>query len=248
MKKGIDVSEWDYYISWNKVKTDFAIIRLGFGTNKGGHNDKCFEANLQGCIENEIPFGVFIYSYANSWDKLYSEIEYTKSQLAKMDKKPFCVFIDMEDKSTVEVGKNTLTEYAIEFCKQIKEAGYRAGVYADENWFTNHLDVERIAGAGNVIWCAKYSSKPPKIAAKYDIWQYTSSGIMTGIDGDVDLNYMYTDLLNDTDNNKKTTDELAQEVLSGFWGNGIERKQRLTAAGYDYTAVQKKVNEILGIR
>lgn len=247
MKNGIDVSEWDYYISWNKVKTDFAIIRLGFGTNKGGHNDKCFEANLQGCIENEIPFGVFIYSYANSWDKLYSEIEYTKSQLAKMDKKPFCVFIDMEDKYTVEVGKSTLTEYAIEFCKQIKEAGYRAGVYANENWFTNYLDVARIAEAGNVIWCAKYSSKPPKIAAKYDIWQYTSSGTMTGIDGDVDLNYMYTDLLNDTDN-KKTTDELAQEVLSGFWGNGIERKVRLTAAGYDYNTVQHRVNELLGMK
>ena len=132
MKNGIDVSEWDYYISWNKVKTDFAIIRLGFGTNEESHNDKYFEANVQGCIENEIPFGVYIFSYANSWDKLYSEIEHAKSQLAKIDKRPFCVFIDMEDKSTVEVGKSTLTEYAIEFCKQIKDAGYRAGVYANE--------------------------------------------------------------------------------------------------------------------
>ena len=68
---------------------------------------------------------------------------------------------------------------------------------------------------------------------------------MTGIDGDVDLNYMYTDLLKDK---VKTTDELAQEVLSGFWGNGIERKVRLTAAGYDYYEVQHRVNELLGIK
>ena len=234
MKFGVDVSEWDDYISWNKVKTDFAIVRLGFGTNKQSHNDKFFEANVQGCIENEIPFGVYIFSYANSWDKLYSEIEHAKTQLQKCSKKPFCVFIDMEDKSTVEVGKSTLTEYDLEFCKKIKEAGYRAGVYADENWFTNHLDVARIAEAGNVIWCAKYSSKPPKIAAKSDIWQYTSSGTMTG-------------LLSDTDD-KKTIDELAREVLSGFWGNGIERKVRLGAAGYNYYEVQSRVNELLGIK
>lgn len=43
----------------------------------------------------------------------------------------------------------------------------------------------------------------------------------------------------------KTTDELAKEVLAGKWGNGAERKKRLTTAGYDYAAVQKKVNELL---
>lgn len=201
MKKGLDVSEWDYAIDWSKVETDFAIIRLGFGNNVASQNDKYFEANVKGCVENNIPFGVYIFSYANDWDKLYSEIEHAKSQLNKIDKKPFCVFIDMEDKSTVEVGKGTLTEYGLEFCKQITAAGYRAGVYANENWFKNHLDVAKIANAGYVIWCAKYSSNPPQIAAKYDIWQYTSSGKVNGIYGKVDLDYMYTDLLtNDTAN------------------------------------------------
>ena len=100
----------------------------------------------------------------------------------------------MEDKSTVEVGKSTLTEYALEFCKQLKDAGYRAGVYANENWFKHHLDVRSIAAAGNVIWCAKYSTKMPEIDAKCDIWQYTSDGKMTGFPVDrIDLNYMYTD-------------------------------------------------------
>ena len=44
---------------------------------------------------------------------------------------------------------------------------------------------------------------------------------------------------------KKTVDELAREVIAGKWGNGATRKQRLTAAGYDYSAVQKRVNELL---
>lgn len=44
---------------------------------------------------------------------------------------------------------------------------------------------------------------------------------------------------------KKTVDELAREVIKGFWGKGADRKNRLTAAGYDYAAVQKRVNELL---
>lgn len=253
LKNGIDVSEWDFLISWDRVKTDFAIIRLGFGTNQDSHHDKYFEKNVNGCIENNIPFGVYIFSYANSWDKLYSEIEHAKVQITKFDSiaKPFAVFIDMEDKSTVEVGKNTLTEYALEFCKQITAAGYRAGVYANQNWFQNYIDVARISEAGYVIWCAKYSNNPPSIATKYDIWQYTSSGRVEGIEGDVDLNHMYTELFDNEElaaTKHKTVDELAAEVLSGFWGNGLERKVRLGAAGYDYYQVQNKVNELLGIQ
>lgn len=196
VKQGIDVSEWDGAILWNKVKTDFAIIRLGFGTCDETHRDKFFTANVRGCIENKIPFGVYIYSYAKTPKQLLSEIVHAKTRLAGINGKPFAVFIDMEDKSTKEVGKRTLTEYAIEFCKQLKDAGYRAGVYANENWFKNHLDVAKIANAGNVIWCAKYSTKMPEIDAKCDIWQYTSDGKMTGFPTDrIDLNYMYTDLL-----------------------------------------------------
>ena len=43
----------------------------------------------------------------------------------------------------------------------------------------------------------------------------------------------------------KTVDELAKEVIKGLWGNGANRKAKLTAAGYDYAKVQKRVNELL---
>ena len=43
----------------------------------------------------------------------------------------------------------------------------------------------------------------------------------------------------------KSVDEIAKEVIKGLWGNGTARKEKLSAAGYDYTAVQKKVNELL---
>lgn len=50
----------------------------------------------------------------------------------------------------------------------------------------------------------------------------------------------------DAPDTKKSVDAIAHEVIRGDWGNGYERKQKLTAAGYDYSAVQKKVNELLG--
>lgn len=244
MKQGIDVSEWDYYISWNKVKTDFAIIRLGFGTNEENHNDKYFEANVQGCLENNMAFGVYIYSYATNLAELKSEVDHTKAQLAKINAQPFCVYIDMEDKYTVECGRSKLTEFALEFCSRIYIAGYKAGVYANQNWFKKYLDAKQISDAGYSLWCAKYSTNPPDIGVNYDIWQYTSRGKMPGISGDVDCNYMYIDLFVDNDIHK-TVNELATEVIAGKWGNGIERKNRLTAVGYDYYMVQKRVNELL---
>ena len=82
--------------------------------------------------------------------------------------------------------------------------------------------------------------------------QYTSSGSVTGINGSVDMNEMYRDLIADISGStptpapSKSIDELAQEVINGEWGNGDERKQRLTEAGYDYDAVQNRVNELLG--
>ena len=48
-----------------------------------------------------------------------------------------------------------------------------------------------------------------------------------------------------TEDKKKSIDELAKEVIRGDWGNGTERKEKLTAAGYDYAAIQKRVNEML---
>ena len=62
--KGIDVSKWQGVIDWSKVKTDFAIIRLGLGDNLESQDDAQFLNNVNGCINNNIPFGVYIYSYA----------------------------------------------------------------------------------------------------------------------------------------------------------------------------------------
>lgn len=251
MLKGIDVSSHQGNIDWDKVKSqiDFAIIRLGYGDNIERQDDSYFIKNVNGCINNNIPFGVYIYSYAlnlGGSESIQSEVDHTKRMLSKISKKPFCVYIDMEDDSTIKLGKTLLTNFALEFCKQIKNAGYKTGVYANENWFRNYLQVSTIASYGYSIWCAKYSDSKPNISSNYDIWQYSSTGRINGINGNVDMNYMYNNIIGNQSTNEKTIDELAKEVIAGKWGNGNDRKNRLTNAGYNYNEVQNKVNSLLG--
>lgn len=249
--KGIDVSSYQGTIDWGKVKSqiDFAIIRLGYGDNATYQDDKQFFNNVNGCIANNIPFGVYIYSYAKNLtgnESIQSEIDHCKRLLSMINKKPFCVYIDMEDeKYQYNLGKTTLTNFAIEFCKQITSSGYRAGVYANQNWFQNYLNPSAIASYGYSIWCAKYSDNKPNISSSYDIWQYSASGRINGIDGDVDMDTMVNDIIGQP--TKKSIEELANEVINGKWGNGEDRKNRLTSAGYNYQEVQNRVNQILGV-
>ena len=248
--KGIDVSSHQGTIDWSKVKSqiDFAIIRLGYGDNATYQDDKQFFNNVNGCIANGIPFGVYIYSYAKNLtgsESIQSEIDHCKRLLSMINQKPFCVYIDMEDeKYQYNLGKTTLTNFAIEFCKQITSSGYRAGVYANQNWFQNYLNPSTIASYGYSIWCAKYSDNKPNISSNYDIWQYSASGRINGIDGDVDMDTMVNNIIGQP--TKKSIEELANEVINGKWGNGEDRKNRLTSAGYNYQEVQNRVNQILG--
>ncbi|MBQ3052110.1 MAG: glycosyl hydrolase family 25 [Clostridia bacterium] len=244
--KGIDVSKYQGTIQWDKVKPniDFAILRCGFGSDITRQDDVCFERNVAECERLNIPFAVYLYSYATTEQKIDSEIAHTLRLIGSH--KPFYVYFDMEDNSTTKLGKAKLTAFAKRFCEGIKAKGFKVGVYANQHWFTNYLDVAELHRSGYSIWCAKYSSAKPNIAAPYDIWQYSSKGRVDGINGNVDMNYMYNDVRNVTVSTpiKKTVSELAQEVLAGKWGNGQERKEKLTQAGYDYNAVQKEVNKL----
>lgn len=243
MLNGIDVSTYQGNINWEKAKTkiDFAIIRCGYGSDITKQDDVQYARNVAECERLNIPYAVYLYSYANTEAKIDSEVAHVLRLIG--GHKPFCVFIDMEDGTTAGLGKATLTTYAKRFCEAVKSRGYKVGVYANQNWFRNYLDVKALRECGYVIWCAKYANQQPIIDADFDIWQYTSSGSVDGINGRVDMNRMYNDVRDVKAEVKKTIDELAKEVWQGKWGNGEERKKRLTEAGYDYNAVQKRVEE-----
>lgn len=251
MLKGIDVSGSQGNIEWTTLKektdTKFTIIKLAnIYDEDENYIDSKFEKNYKECIKNNIPVGVYVYNYCNSIETLKRGANWVLEVLNKRALN-LPVYLDMEDKTIVSEGKEALTNQCNEFAKILTNAGYEAGVYANLNWFENYLEPKNF-NSNISVWVAQYY-KECEYEGEYDIWQYSSSGKVDGISGNVDMNYLYNEnIIKNTDNNgpeDKTIDELAQEVIDGKWGNGEDRKKRLEEAGYNYNKIQDKVNEIL---
>lgn len=248
--KGIDVSEFQGNINWNKVKADgieFAILKLGnIYDYDANYKDSKFDTNYKNARANGIKIGAYIYNYCNTIDTLKKGLEWAIKKLEgkKLDL-PF--YLDMEDKDIQGETKETLTNQCNEFAKYVESKGYQAGVYANVNWLKNELNPNDFDKKISV-WVAQYY-KECQYTGKYDIWQYASDGSVSGISGNCDMNYLYNeDIIKESEtdtSDKKTIDELAEEVIDGKWGDGEDRKTKLEKAGYNYDAVQDRVNEIL---
>ena len=250
MLKGIDVSEFQGTIDWAKVKNDgveFAILKLGniYDTD-ANYKDSKFDTNYKNARANGIKVGAYIYNYCNTVDNLKKGLDWAFEKLAGKEL-DLPLYLDMEDKTIAVETVDSLTKQCNEFAKLVKEKGYRAGVYANVNWLKNELNPSKF-DKNLSVWVAQYY-KECQYEGKYDIWQYTSSGKVSGVSGNCDMNYLYNeDIMEETSTtveDKKSIDELANEVVDGKWGNGTDRKTNLEKAGYDYEAVQNRVNEII---
>lgn len=205
MLKGIDVSGSQGNIDWATVKkdNDFAIIKLGniYDTDTN-YIDSKFEQNYKNAVENGLKVGVYIYNYCNSTKTLKKGTKWALDVLNKR-KLNLPIYLDMEDKSIKIEGKTALTEQCIEFAKIVKEAGYKAGIYANLDWFKNYIDANKFDKDVSV-WVAQYYKKC-EYEGKYDIWQYSSSGEVSGISGRVDMNYLYNEkIIGDNSSNNQT--------------------------------------------
>ena len=109
------------------------------------------------------------------------------------------VYYDLENEVTEKCGRIEITQMAINFCNEIKSAGFIPGVYANLNWFTNYIEISKLEGFK--IWVAEWGVNKPKI--KCNLWQYADNGKIEGISGNVDLNYLITEdlLKNEIQNN-----------------------------------------------
>lgn len=257
--KGIDVSKWQGEIDWAKVKADgvkFAMIRLGYGSEDGTScgTDKYFAQNVTNAVKAGIDVGCYFYSYALSVEAAQKEAEYVVNVLSKYKGVfTYPVAFDIEDKSQAGLGKTVLTDMVVAFGDIIEKAGFYCSVYCNLNWLKNYLNDSELIRFDH--WLAQWADTPTYTGA-FGMWQRSSTGKVAGISGNVDLDVAYKDYPSIIRNNKlngfgsamqpkPTVDELAQEVLSGKWGNGSERKRKLTEAGYDYAAVQARVNELV---
>ena len=225
--RGIDVSEHNGTINWNAVKNsgqvDFAILRVGYGDDYSYQDDKQWARNVSECERLGIPYGVYIYSYATSWSQLNSEVSHVK-RLLRGHNPSYPVYIDMEDDSTIGLGRNTLTQFAKSFCDQINSAGYTAGVYANLNWWNNHLNASQLDNYER--WVAQYNSSC-WYEGDYSLWQYSSSGSVPGISGNVDMNYDYANRTR----NLEYSSISAQGMARNATGSALKPEVSITLGG-----------------
>ena len=228
-KKGIDVSEFQGKIDWEKVKNDgieFAILRCGYGMDFSNQDDVEYERNANECERLGIPYGVYLMSYANTVEKARSEAKHVL-RLIEGRKISLGVWHDIEDNGTSgAINKETLTNIINTFCNTIKNAGYKVGVYANLNWLENKI--EKTIKDNYDIWVAQYYSKC-EYEGKYIMWQHTSSGKVNGISTNVDMNILYEDLpvINNNDNNNSKTNnseivKSLQRALNQDYNCGLE--------------------------
>lgn len=217
--RGLDVSSHQGTIDWVKVKNagmKFCFIRLGFrgyGSTGSINLDKQFLNNIKGCIANNISIGLYFYSTAINETESIEESNFILKTLKDNNYEsaitlPICYdFEGYNNKRyrTYGISKSQRTKNCIAFNKVITNAGYNTISYGSQGNIRTTYD---LASIGNYVWCAKYAGgyKTVTCADKYfpsigdftknvAIWQYTSIGNVDGIKGNVDLDNMYIDII-----------------------------------------------------
>lgn len=203
--RGIDVSEWQGDINWNKVKgsnVDFAMIRISSGTD---YNDKKYAQNMSRAITAGIPVGTYVYSKATTTAQALEEAQHAISKM-KGYKISYPVVYDLEYAPIGNLSKTKVSQLAQAFCNEVKRAGYYPMVYCNTYWYSSKIDWSVLSGLD--VWLAQYGDKilaPSKTTYKYTIWQSTDGDgggalnptkkLISGIPDNcnVDINFGYVD-------------------------------------------------------
>ena len=186
----IDVSEHQCVLDWEAIKPhiDGAIIRCGYGDDIASQDDKQWQRNVSECERLGIPYGVYIYSYANTVGHVKSEVAHTL-RLLKGHKPQMPVYFDTENPGCEDLSRKA----SLYFCEEIEKAGYIPGIYTFESWYKAYLR----GLTKYTLWIARFNvndGKPhekPNIGVPYDAWQYTSMGRISGYSGRLDVSYFY---------------------------------------------------------
>ena len=192
--KGIDVSYCQTSVDWQKVKAAgirFAMVRVGYCFNDGTLKvDKMFQSHMEGAIKAGLDVGVYLYSYATSSTAARTAAKQVL-EAVKPYKLTYPIAFDIEYEDIYTKGsKANNSNIAAAFLQEIEKGGYYAMLYCSKDFLDSHLLPERLTAFDK--WIAQYNSKCTS-QHSYGIWQYSGSGKVNGITGQVDLDYAYKD-------------------------------------------------------
>lgn len=188
---GIDVSKWNNNINYQLVKqeVDFVIIRCGYTSLSDGtstREDPLFNQNVQACLQHAIPYGIYYYSLAQDENQAKIEADFVAGLIQNLNPQ-LGIFIDLEDEEfQSDLSNEQLANIAITFLDNIPNQ-IPKGIYANHYWWTNKLTDLRL---NNYIkWKARYNDNKT-IDDGFQILQFSETGNVRGITGNVDLNLM----------------------------------------------------------
>ena len=248
MLKGIDVSYANGTIDWSKAKKsiNFAIIRSTFGSDLPSQTDSFFTMNADGCVKNNIPFGTYHFAYFVDKKTAEDQANFAirKANLYKNYVK--FIALDIEEDSVQyakRVGKYpNWTECALVFLKKIQSAGYTPVLYTNYNWIMNVFDYEKLKQYK--LWYAAPGASAPKFNPT--IWQYNWEGKVPGLNGDVDMDYLYDETLIKKSTTTTTTSTVTPVISSPRTSTSIDVTYQVYADGRWLPAV-KNLEDYAGL-
>ena len=241
---GIDVSKHQGKINWEKVNNsgvDYAIIRCGYGQDQYNQDDEYWDINAKACEQYGIPYGTYLYSYADTVEKAASEAKHVLRLVEGYDLS-YPIYYDLEESSVrSKLNKSQIADIAETFCSIIEEAGYEAAIYSSKDWFENYLTDSRFNQWDR--WVAQYNTQCT-YRGEYTMWQCSSKGYVDGIDGYADLNIDFGAALNYTEepylveeNGKiycycKGEKLFGEQKVEGYWYYFDEKNDGEMATGW----------------
>lgn len=206
--KGIDVSVWQGYIDFDKVKLsgiDFVIIKAG-GSDDDFYTDSCFEINYNNAKKAGLKIGCY-YIVGSDFDTIEKGTKNAEkfAKIIKGKSFDYPIFLDLELTSPSQ--KYGATTASIAFCDYLINLGYYVGIYASSiSGFKDRLDITRLDKYDK--WIAQYSLNKPTYPTDCKMWQYSSTGRIDGINCNVDMNisyYDYPSIIKNSNNSTNST-------------------------------------------
>ena len=263
---GIDVSSNQPADIFSKVKADFGIVKAT-GNPQGyawDYKNPSAATQAKQALSKTGCLGLYHFTWGKAAkDEAKLFVNHVKS-LGYLSKAMLVIDYEAE---AVSLGRNWVKQ----LCDEVKRlAGYSPVLYASGSVITG----QNLKSLGYPLWCANYYKGYSNVNG-YDtsgmkiwsgcedsiLWQFTSSGYLNGYSAALDLDVFYgtkedwkkycgtassgSSSSSTSKTRKKSITTIAKEVLAGKWGNGDERKRKLTAAGYSWKKVQEKVNEMV---
>lgn len=183
-----DISTWQGGIDYTEIKkrTNYCILRAGFGDFGNGIKDNQFDNHYENL--KDINLGAYWYSDARNSDEARSE---AYKFLEYVDGKKFTLplFLDIEDPTQRNLGKDTLNSIITVFGEVIEEAGYYFAVYTNLDWYRNVISGSELNKKFD-WWIACWSDSAPS-GVNFGVWQFTSDYIL--VNERIDANYVFVD-------------------------------------------------------